>query len=496
MRHTVLLIFVILAKTVHAVDAQTAGDAQGELERLQAILAGNPADAVAHYQIGIVYRELGDNRQAMQNLQAAIGGGFDNLGARLNLIEAAFACRESALALATAKQVIAPGLKSADVLLRVGRLLFDHLFYEEALRAFQLAQQAAPDAFEPRFRLALTYYLLKNYTATVATMKTADGVPLSPEAVSLVASAEAELGHFEMAVSALRSAMEESPKSPHAYINLALIELDHGNDDEAETILERFRALNSQTDAKVFYAANRNACPEIAKAVSGSSLPVQLAREKAEFYYQLATQLQDRFNYLSAVQLIRLAQTREGNSTRVLLVAGASCLNNDPLAAEPVALLLEAIKRDRNLYTAYYLLGRAYTRQGKLAEAVVAYKRAAELHPDATYYVTLGKALRHRQEAIAQYERALALDASCAQAYLELGRVHVQTEEFDKARRELEKAIGLEPDYYEAYYLLGRLLHRTGDEEQSHKMLTLFEDKKKALMEKSVIDAGYVGDGR
>ena len=107
---------VLSAETCLPAGAQTA--TQLELARLQEILANNPADALAHYQIGLVYRQLGDNRHATVNLEAAIDGGFDNLGARLNLIEAAFACRESTLALATAKQVISPNLKSADVLLR------------------------------------------------------------------------------------------------------------------------------------------------------------------------------------------------------------------------------------------------------------------------------------------------------------------------------------------------------------------------------------------
>jgi cytochrome c-type biogenesis protein CcmH/NrfG len=198
---------------------------------------------------------------------------------------------------------------------------------------------------------------------------------------------------------------------------------------------------------------------------------------------------------LSAVELIRLAQADEGSSARILLAAGTSCLNNDPAAPEPVVLLREAIARDPSLHKAYYLLGRAYTRQGKLEEAAAAYRRAVELHPDASYYVNLGKALQSRQDSIAQFERALALDPSYAQAHLELGRVFIQLEERATARRELEKAIELEPDYYEAYYLLGRLLHRVGDEQQSHRLLTLFEEKKNALLQQSVIGAGFVADG-
>jgi tetratricopeptide (TPR) repeat protein len=107
----------------------------------------------------------------------------------------------------------------------------------------------------------------------------------------------------------------------------------------------------------------------------------------------------------------------------------------------------------------------------------------------------LGKSLPERQSAVAEFERALKLDSSYAPAHLELGRAYVELGEFDKARPELAKAVELETDSYEADYLLGRLLHRLGEEEQSQRMLKLFAEKKSALMEQSVIAAGFVGGG-
>lgn len=467
-----------------------------EVARLKEILSTHPADALAHYQLGLAYRELGDNRQATLDLQAAIAAGFDNLGARLNLMEAAFACGQSALALVTAERVVSPALTSVDVLLRVGRLLFDHLFYKTALRAFEQAERLAPDAFEPRFRLALTYYLLDDYAAAIAQLKPATGVQLTPEAASLIASAQAKSGDVESAITVLRESIERYPQSPHAYVNLALIELDRGSTSEAEAMLERFRALKVQANVKVFYTASRNSCPQIANALEQGNAPAHSSHVDSHFYYQLAVQFQDRLNYLSAAEFIRLAQISEGNSVRVLLAAGTSCVGQDPLAPESVEILRAAIDGDPNLHQAFYLLGLAYARQGKIEEAVKAHQRAIALHPTASYYVSLGKELRDRQSAIAAFEGALALDKSYAQAHLELGRLYVQMEEFDKARPELEKAVDLQPDFYEADYLLGRLYHRLGEEERSRRVLKEFEEKKNALLQRSTIGASPIGDGR
>ena len=102
--------------------------------------------------------------------------------------------------------------------------------------------------------------------------------------------------------------------------------------------------------------------------------------------------------------------------------------------------------------------------------------------------------MQNPRDSIAAFEQASKINPTFAQAHFELGRVYVQLDEIAKARPELEKAIELEPDYYEAYYLLGRLLHRVGDEQQSHRLLTQFEEKKSALMQQSVIGAGFASD--
>jgi tetratricopeptide (TPR) repeat protein len=475
----------------------------------EAIATEQPKDAFVHYRLGLVYRELGENRRAAMNLQNAIKGGFRNLGAQINLIEAAFASGQSALGLQAAKDVISPSLRSSDVLLRLGRLLFDHLFYGEALKAFQLAQQAVPEAFEPRFRLALTHYLLKDYADTVAALHSTAGLESNPEAASLYASAEAQLGHTETAVSILQRAIERFPQSSHLYINLALIELELGNVLKAEKLLEELRSLPVQRDVKVFYAVNRNSCLDLASAIDHGNAPVHfspdhLSSDTAEFYYQLAVQMQERFHYASAVELIRLAQATEGTSARVLYVAGTSCLNLDPQAPEPIQFLREAVVLNPNFDKAYYMLGRAYTRRGDLEGALHAYQEAARLHPDPSYFLTLGKTLAKsanssksdRDGAIAAYERALALDPSYAEVHLELGRLFVQMKNLEKARTQLERALELEPDFYEADYLLGRLFYQMGDREQSRGYLASFEEKKTALMEQSVIGSGFIFGGK
>ena len=139
----------------------------------------------------------------------------------------------------------------------------------------------------------------------------------------------------------------------------------------------------------------------------------------------------------------------------------------------------------------------------QIDQAAEAFKRAAELKSDPAYYVSLGKARKNelpiaqkRAEARAAYEQALKIDENYAPAHLELGRLFMDSGELEKAKPELEKALYLEPDFYEAAYLLGRLYHSQQDEQRSSKYMAQFAETKQALLQQSVIGAGYLGDGR
>ena len=60
----------------------------------------------------------------------------------------------------------------------------------------------------------------------------------------------------------------------------------------------------------------------------------------------------------------------------------------------------------------------------------------------------------------------------------------------------LLKAIEIEPDFYEAYYALGLVLMRSGETDQARNYLAMFEQKRLAAKEQSVLGAGMLSEGR
>lgn len=467
---------------------------------LEDALTRAPKDGAVHYRLGLAYREMGENRKAAAQFQSAVENGFRNLAVSFHLAAALFASRQSTAALETAAGIIAAAPRAPDLLLRLGRLLFDHLYYREALDAFRLAHNLQPEAFEPGFYLALTHYLLNQYAPAIEVLAPMAQSRSNPEVANLLAASEAASGNEEKASRLLSETIAQAPRNPHAYLNLAFLKLEQAQPHEAEKLLQQFRALEPQQDAKVFYSVKGNSCPVLLREIRDNQ-DVHAAPETAAFYFDLASQMQARYHHSTAVELLRLARHYEGNTGRLLYAAGMSCLNLSSPAPEAVPLLREAVASNPANYQAWYLLGRAYQQQGNTDQALAAFRRAITIEPRAPCLIALGKAVQSlesldKAEAQAAFEQAIALEPSNALAYYELGRFFSQRDQFDKARTHLMRAVELEPEFYEAYYALGRLCARAGYREESQKYLALFERTKRAALEQSVAGSGYIAEGR
>jgi tetratricopeptide (TPR) repeat protein len=472
---------------------------------LERSVAQDPAVAAAHYELGLAYREMGENRNAAAALQSAIDKGFRNAAASFHLIAACFDSRQFTKGLDLSEQLISAAPKSPDLLMRLGRLLFQHLYYEQAAKAFQAAVQLEPQAFESRFYLALTRHLLGQDSETIALLEPLSAAKPNAELLTLLGSSQAQLGNLDAAERILRDALAREPRNPHAYLNLALIELDRDRLDAADVLLGRLRALDTGQSPKVFFAVRRNSCAQVLDAARPDAAGSAGAdRERFEYLNQLAVQMQAGYHYAAAVQLIRLALRHGSVTARALNTAGLSCFNLDPQSTAAVALLEKAVAADASMGEAWHLLGRAYGRQRRSREAVTALEKAVTLKPSAAWYTNLGRAYVAQAsespdsaaKAIECFEKAIQLEPDHAMAHYEIGRLYAQMQRWEEAKPHLMRAIDIEPDFYEAYYSLGQVCVRAGNQDQGQKFLALFEQKRQAVKKQSVLSSGFLSEGR
>ena len=124
-------------------------------------------------------------------------------------------------------------------------------------------------------------------------------------------------------------------------------------------------------------------------------------------------------------------------------------------------------------------MGATLKAQGKMEEAIEAYKKALAIKPDyADAYNNMGNALQDQgklDEAIEVYKKALAIKPDYADAYNNMGNALQDQGKLDEAIEVYKKALAIKPDYAEAYNNMGNALQDQG------KLVEAIEVYKKAL---------------
>jgi tetratricopeptide (TPR) repeat protein len=99
-------------------------------------------------------------------------------------------------------------------------------------------------------------------------------------------------------------------------------------------------------------------------------------------------------------------------------------------------------------------LGNVFLRQGRMDEAVAQFQKALAINPkDANTHYNLGNAFRQQggvNEAIAHFQMALAIKPQFAEAHYNLGNAFLQQGHVDEAITHFQKALTIKPDYVEA----------------------------------------------
>ena len=198
--------------------------------------------------------------------------------------------------------------------------------------------------------------------------------------------------------------------------------------------------------------------------------------EMGDLWFQLATDSDaDRTRLRAEVEAKMTAEDLIGLETMLASAPDDTELHDD---AGVLALLLgrpavavshfrASAERKPQSAAAHYNVGTALTSAGLFDDAIAAYERALAIDPRYAKALnnladTLMSAGRIA-EAVPRYEQAVALDPSLPEARNNLGAALWRRGDFARADRELREALRLRPGYAEAYFNLGHLAVRNGD---------------------------------
>jgi tetratricopeptide (TPR) repeat protein len=159
--------------------------------------------------------------------------------------------------------------------------------------------------------------------------------------------------------------------------------------------------------------------------------------------------------------LISQAIKRNGQNAGYFCSLGIALKNQGKLD-EAVAAYRQALRIKPDLAEANSNLGNALRDQGKLDEAVTTYRDAIRIKPDlGEAHFNLGNALRDQgklDEALASYNRALTLRSDHGEALSNRGLTLHELKRFEEALASYDRALSVRPDYADALNNRGNVL--------------------------------------
>jgi predicted O-linked N-acetylglucosamine transferase (SPINDLY family) len=157
----------------------------------------------------------------------------------------------------------------------------------------------------------------------------------------------------------------------------------------------------------------------------------------------------------------RILTVQPGNAAVLNLLGVIRCQKGD--FARGIALLQASIGIERTRAT-YRNLGLAFEIQGKLADAVAAYRSACDLEPqNSDAHLELGNVLQAagcHAEALAELRAVIDIRPGLAGAHNSLGNVLFGLGRQEEAQAAYGVAIDLDPDLAQAHLGLARVLHQ------------------------------------
>ncbi len=264
---------------------------------------------------------------------------------------------------------------------------------------------------------------------------------IAPEAYLNQAEALYADGRIERAIAMYREAIKSDPKNINTYIAVAKLLVFSGEYADALTNAENAILLNPNN-------AEAHAVRGWAIGMQGNYLDAQTAFNRAK---ELNPNLALAYAYQTEVLVEQIN-------------AGEDRLDTLTQATENSR---QAISLGNTLMETHRARGLLLEITGNYEEAVTEFQIAIAINPNiADLYLALGRAYRANgldTEAITAFERASTLDPYDPWAPYYISRTYASNGEYTKAIQQGEDAIELDPTETQFYWNLGTQYYRSGD---------------------------------
>jgi tetratricopeptide (TPR) repeat protein len=375
-----------------------------EAERLyRQILAIDPRHADSLHLLGVIAHQCGRDAEALDMISKAIALNDQVADFHCNMGVVLFALGRLQEAVAHYARAITLEPGHVSSYNNFGNALIELGRPQEGEARLRRAIELKPDLAEAHYNLGNILRMKARYEEAIAHYKQSiAGRPDYADAWNNMGIALLERGDLDAARDAYQKAVELEPKRGAYHKNLALAKRFKSDDPQLAVMEELARDLVSVSERE--------------------QIDLQLALGKA---YADLKQHDRSFQHLR-----------------------------------------RAIELKPDYAEAHYILGAALAEQGELDDAVVYYRRALALAPNAHGHTNLGTTLEKQNkldDAAAQFRRALELEPQHATAHYNLGNNLRVKGRYEEAIAHYKQSIAGRPDYADAWNNMGIALAEHGN---------------------------------
>lgn len=349
----------------------------------------------------------------------------------------------SLVLLATPQTTVA---QTVEQLFKQGEAAQEAKRFAEAEQIWQRVIQQQPQNAQAFKHLADAFYDQKKFNQAVTAYRQAialDGKLI--EAYTSLGAVLRDQGRLDEAIATHRQALKLDPKDATAYNNLGVALFDQGKVDESIAAYRQAIALDPKdpvTHTNLADALKQDNQTEAAITAYRKAIEIDPKNDLA--YNNLGTLLYEQRKLTEALAAYRKAVEFNPQDAPGYYGIGI-VLHDQGKPQEAITYYRKAIERDPVLIHPYRELG-------------IALKELNRRPNDAASYYAWGLSLsaQQRQEAIAHYRKAIALNPSFARAYHSLGTALIYTENgstnlSDEVIAALRKAVELVPTHRSFY---------------------------------------------
>jgi tetratricopeptide (TPR) repeat protein len=343
--------------------------------------------------------------------------------------------------------------------LKKAQASFQQRQWEEARRSAGRALELDPQSGDAEILLGLVATMQTRFDEAARRFEAA--VKLQPDnaqAHAYLGSSYLQLKRFDDAARAFDETLRLDPANTTAHYNAGLIALSQGNAAAARPHFEQvYKASPNDVPALIGLIESQLLLEQSVEASRSSRALDALVAADDPRLSQAATMLALHGEYAAAIPLLERAhQAAPQDRDAAYNLALAYFRSSQP---DKAAAALQPLGEGPGAAAAYDLLGSIEEARKRPAEAVKAYRKAAELEPynEDFRFDHAAAALQHGEadEGLSAFLAAARVFSKSWRMQLGLGSAYYLAGQYEDAARALLEAVRLQPDAKPAYYLLG-----------------------------------------